>query len=54
MIVVPVHKCDTHIFFLGKFLCETYAPKSGADNDNMLLICHNNTPLLIAIVKKIT
>ena len=52
MIVMPIHQCNTHIL-VGEFLCETHAAESGTDDDNMLLICHND-PTPCCIVKKIT
>ena len=45
MIVVTVYKRDTHILF-GKFLRKTHTAESGADNDNVFLICHI-FPLLV-------
>ena len=44
MVVVSIHERNPYIF-LCEFLGKTHAPKSGSDNDNMLLICHiNPTP----------
>ena len=40
MIVMLIHERNPQLF-LGKFLGEMNAAKTGADDDNMLLICHN-------------